>query len=138
MGFAFANEAIIQYMNNVKAPYNVNRLSQEVAVRALTDRALFQENVNAILEVSSRSRSRFFSENLRQATNGIVLLGLSPLVAPSSHLLPVVGLRRPPVLVLSAYLPSSLREQELRFAYVGENNHVPSLLPLPFSSQGAF
>lgn len=51
MGFAYANEHIIQYMNNVKAPYNVNRLSQEVAVRALADRTLYQEEVTAILKV---------------------------------------------------------------------------------------
>lgn len=51
MGFAYANESIIQYMNNVKAPYNVNRLTQEVAVRALSDRTLFDERVAAILEV---------------------------------------------------------------------------------------
>lgn len=62
MGFAFANEAIIQYMNNVKAPYNVNRLSQEVAFRALSDRTLFQDQVNAILQVCSC----FFSQG-RQA-----------------------------------------------------------------------
>lgn len=52
MGFAYANEHIIQYMNNVKAPYNVNRLSQEVAVRALSDRTLYQERVSTILEAS--------------------------------------------------------------------------------------
>lgn len=51
MGFAYANEHIIQYMNNVKAPYNVNRLSQEVAVRALADRTLYQERITAILQV---------------------------------------------------------------------------------------
>eukprot|EP00752_Nemacystus_decipiens_P003177 g2940.t1 len=50
MGFAYANEHIIQYMNNVKAPYNVNRLTQEVAVRALADRTLYQELVTAILK----------------------------------------------------------------------------------------
>ena len=54
MGFAYANEHIIQYMNNVKAPYNVNRLSQEVAVRALADRTLYQERVTAILKVCVR------------------------------------------------------------------------------------
>lgn len=51
MGFAYANENIIQYMNNVKAPYNVNRLSQEVAVRALSDRTLYEERVATILKV---------------------------------------------------------------------------------------
>lgn len=53
MGFAYANEHIIQYMNNVKAPYNVNRLTQEVAVRALEDRSLYKDRVTTILDVSS-------------------------------------------------------------------------------------
>lgn len=52
MGFAYANEHIIQYMNNVKAPYNVNRLTQEVAVRALKDRSLYEDRVTTILDVS--------------------------------------------------------------------------------------
>lgn len=56
MGFAYANEQVIQYMNNVKAPYNVNRLSQEVAVRALSDRSLYKERVASILEVCSVCR----------------------------------------------------------------------------------
>lgn len=51
MGFAYANEQVIQYMNNVKAPYNVNSLSQEVAVRALSDRSVYKEKVAAILQV---------------------------------------------------------------------------------------
>lgn len=51
MGFAYANEEVIQYMNSVKAPYNVNRLSQEVAVRALSDRSLYRERIASILEV---------------------------------------------------------------------------------------
>lgn len=59
MGFAYANEHIIQYMNNVKAPYNVNRLSQEVAVRALADRTLYQERVTAILKVCVRRHIYF-------------------------------------------------------------------------------
>ncbi|CAM9159599.1 unnamed protein product [Ectocarpus sp. 4 AP-2014] len=49
MGFAYANEHIIQYMNNVKAPYNVNRLTQEVAVRALKDRSLYEDRITTIL-----------------------------------------------------------------------------------------
>ncbi|CAN0351404.1 unnamed protein product, partial [Ectocarpus sp. 13 AM-2016] len=50
MGFAYANEDIIQYMNNVKAPYNVNRLTQEVAVRTLKDRSLYEDRVTTILD----------------------------------------------------------------------------------------
>lgn len=62
MGFAYANEHIIQYMNNVKAPYNVNRLTQEVAVRALADRTLYQEHVTAILKVCVCVLVLLFSE----------------------------------------------------------------------------
>jgi len=35
LGMAFGNEELIQYMNNVKPPYNVNGVSQEIALEAL-------------------------------------------------------------------------------------------------------
>ncbi|CAM9322662.1 unnamed protein product [Discosporangium mesarthrocarpum] len=49
MGMAYASESIIQYMNNVKAPYNVNRLSQELAVKALCNLSVYKNNVSKIL-----------------------------------------------------------------------------------------
>lgn len=56
MGFAYGNEQVIQYMNSVKAPYSVNRLTQEVAVRALSDPSLIKKHVGMILAVRKTSR----------------------------------------------------------------------------------
>ena len=50
---AYGNEQIIHFMNKVKAPYNVNRLTQDLAVKALSDRTLFHKQINTLLEVRS-------------------------------------------------------------------------------------
>lgn len=49
LGMAFANEDIIQLMNNVKAPYNINKLTVEVAHSAFEDLQKFKDNVTSIL-----------------------------------------------------------------------------------------
>lgn len=79
MGFAYANEHIIQYMNNVKAPYNVNRLTQEVAVRALSDRTLFQERVTAILKVCVCARVCVWQNEISSCAFGGCACAVSPL-----------------------------------------------------------
>ncbi len=50
LGLAAARRDVIQLMNNVKAPYNVNKLTAEVAKTALEDRSLFEENVRQLLQ----------------------------------------------------------------------------------------
>ena len=42
---AMASEEIVQLMNNVKAPYNVNKLTAEVAFNALDNLELYKLNV---------------------------------------------------------------------------------------------
>jgi len=49
LGMAMANENIIQLMNNIKAPYNINKLSAEVAINALSNLALYKSNITTIL-----------------------------------------------------------------------------------------
>lgn len=49
VGMAYASEEIIKFINTVKAPYNVNALSQELILRTLDDEGQFQENVGNIL-----------------------------------------------------------------------------------------
>lgn len=49
LGMAFAKEDIIQLMNNVKAPYNINKLTAEVAHKALSDLKGFYSNIQTIL-----------------------------------------------------------------------------------------
>jgi histidinol-phosphate aminotransferase len=49
LGMAMANEDIIQLMNNVKAPYNINKLTAEVAGNAMKNISSFRANVETIL-----------------------------------------------------------------------------------------
>lgn len=49
LGMAFASEAIIQLLNAVKPPYNVNRLTQEAAQKALQEQEKQQKEVQSIL-----------------------------------------------------------------------------------------
>ena len=49
LGMAFASENIIQLMNNVKAPYNINKLTAEVAASAFQNLSVFRNNVISIL-----------------------------------------------------------------------------------------
>lgn len=48
-GFAIANDDIIQLMNNVKAPYNVNKLTSEVANNAMKNIEVLEKNVKTLL-----------------------------------------------------------------------------------------
>merc|ERR1712071_176606 len=49
LGFAIANEDIIQLMNNVKAPYNINKLTSEVAVNAMKNVNVLEKNIKILL-----------------------------------------------------------------------------------------
>jgi histidinol-phosphate aminotransferase len=49
VGYAIASESIIDYMLRVKPPYNVNRISQELALAALDACARTEANVAAIV-----------------------------------------------------------------------------------------
>jgi histidinol-phosphate aminotransferase len=50
VGTAYASEEIIRLINTVKAPYNVNVLSQEVILNLLDDKNKLKENVDSILK----------------------------------------------------------------------------------------
>jgi len=50
IGFAIGSEDIIQLMNNVKAPYNVNKLTSEVAHNAMKNISDLQKNINGLLD----------------------------------------------------------------------------------------
>lgn len=49
VGTAYSSEEIITLINTVKAPYNVNVLSQELILKTLDDENKLKENVNRIL-----------------------------------------------------------------------------------------
>lgn len=49
-GFALGSEDVIQLMNNVKAPYNVNKLTSEVALNAMKNIKNLEKNIQTLLE----------------------------------------------------------------------------------------
>ena len=50
VGVAYASEEIIRFINTVKAPYNVNSLSQELILKLLDNKDKLKENVDGILQ----------------------------------------------------------------------------------------
>lgn len=59
VGMAYASEEIISLINTVKAPYNVNVLSQELILKTLDDEDRLQDNVNNILEERTWLQEQF-------------------------------------------------------------------------------
>ena len=49
-GFCIGSPDVIQLMNNVKAPYNVNVLTSEVAINAMNSIGTLEKNIASILE----------------------------------------------------------------------------------------
>ena len=49
-GFAIGPPDVIQLMNNVKAPYNVNKLTSDAACNALRNTKVLEEHVKRVLE----------------------------------------------------------------------------------------
>lgn len=54
LGMAIANPWLIQIMNNVKAPYNINKLTQQIATKALTHLDRFIDNITRIKSETQR------------------------------------------------------------------------------------
>lgn len=50
LGMAIGNKDIIQLMNNIKAPYNINKLTIEVAFEAINDLTKFHQNKENIFK----------------------------------------------------------------------------------------
>ena len=57
-GFCIGAPDVIQLMNNVKAPYNVNSLTSEVAVNAMKSIATLEKNIQSILAQRDVVRSK--------------------------------------------------------------------------------
>lgn len=49
-GFCIGSPDVIQLMNNVKAPYNVNALTSEVAINAMKSTNVLQKNIASVLQ----------------------------------------------------------------------------------------
>jgi histidinol-phosphate aminotransferase len=49
-GFAIGPPDVIQLMNNIKAPYNVNKLTSDAAINALKNTPILEKNVRDVLD----------------------------------------------------------------------------------------
>lgn len=58
VGMAFASESIINVMNKIKPPYNINQASQELALKALDE----VEQVNEMIRILVQERTRLEKE----------------------------------------------------------------------------
>ena len=56
LGMAFASPEIIELFNKVKPPYNINQLTQDVALTALQDEAKVREQIDEILKERLRMK----------------------------------------------------------------------------------
>ncbi|KDO19773.1 histidinol-phosphate aminotransferase [Saprolegnia parasitica CBS 223.65] len=54
LGIAFGDPELIQILNNVKAPYNINKLTAKVAADALANVGLLHDKVQLILEEKAK------------------------------------------------------------------------------------
>jgi histidinol-phosphate aminotransferase len=57
LGMAFANEEVIDVLNCIKPPYNVNQLTQEVALKELAGEEKFKLEVEAIISERKRLKN---------------------------------------------------------------------------------
>jgi len=79
-GFAIGAPDVIQLMNNVKAPYNVNSLTSEVAINALKSIDTLEKNISGILAqrefVAERLNSLDFVVNVYPSDSNFLLFRL--------------------------------------------------------------
>ena len=63
VGMAYASEEIIKLINTVKAPYNVNSLSQELVLNAIDKQDQFKENLDNIFTEREWLKNEFENIN---------------------------------------------------------------------------
>ncbi|WP_185883087.1 histidinol-phosphate transaminase [Blattabacterium cuenoti] len=61
IGIGFASKEIIEWMNKIKFPYNINILSQEVAIQALENKDLYFYHLKSILK-----ERKYLEENFKK------------------------------------------------------------------------
>ncbi len=54
LGYMIADAEVIAYVHRVRAPYNINTLSQRMALKALESEELFEENLEATIKERKR------------------------------------------------------------------------------------
>ena len=64
LGYCIADEQVIEYLMRIKLPYNVNVLTQEVALFALGNRKVMEKSVSDILSERERLNIEFRKMNI--------------------------------------------------------------------------
>ncbi|MBL4594594.1 MAG: histidinol-phosphate transaminase [Flavobacteriales bacterium] len=64
VGIAYANKGIIELYNKVKPPYNISKLNQEAAIKALSDFNEFKKNLQLILDEKEKLKAELESISL--------------------------------------------------------------------------
>ncbi|MDO4229301.1 MAG: histidinol-phosphate transaminase [Capnocytophaga sp.] len=64
VGLAFMNEKILSFYNKVKSPYNVNEVSQQLALQILDNEEDFSKNVSEILSERTKMATELQALNL--------------------------------------------------------------------------
>lgn len=62
VGFAYASPIIISYMEKVKYPYNINKMSQELAIKSFKEDNLINENQLSRVQIIIQERERLGCE----------------------------------------------------------------------------
>ncbi|GMH92803.1 hypothetical protein TrST_g5209 [Triparma strigata] len=79
-GFAISSKEIIELMNRVKAPYNLNKLSSAVALDALNNYSTLQKNIKLLIKererVKSSLESRPYVVRVQQSDSNFLLFEL--------------------------------------------------------------
>ena len=70
IGFAFGNSELMQYINKVTGPYDVNSFSVFAAIAALNDKQYIEDYVLKVKEARSWIMQKFAYTNLRSHFNG--------------------------------------------------------------------
>jgi histidinol-phosphate aminotransferase len=78
IGMAFASTEIIDVLNKIKAPYNINHATQEMALQALEKEAVVKQNIKTILKEKNalvRALSKYpFIKKIFPSESNFVLL----------------------------------------------------------------
>ena len=65
IGFAFANEKIIEYINKVTGPYDINSFAVKATIAALNDKEYIENYISEVKNAREWIRNKFKSINIR-------------------------------------------------------------------------
>lgn len=78
IGMAFGNEILISILNKIKPPYNINGLSQKIALKAVTEKDEFHLMINAVKEerkkLSKKLQSLGITEKVFESAANFILV----------------------------------------------------------------